>query len=290
MEGHFIRAVNSLSSNYQVHDKLMILSLYNDFYHDVLKNCTSYSESRYSFLLEDVFGAMSLGFDFPLPVTLSADDYMFQFIDFLKKFPIFQGYREIDYLINYRDRLPSLIESSDYVRVIDRSSESFEKKAQILSDYQDYCNHITSIGSKLLDSEKSASLQNDLLSMIFNRLEVYCSFGESSMPVDEYLSLFSKEMLMSRFLDGEFGFDQLNDELKKKYQYCSELERKILILRSIYRISKSRNNEREKTNEICKTLGISKFKYYSIIFPMGIRDIDDFNDSSYDDSSVKIKK
>ena len=83
-------------------------------------------------------------------------------------------------------------------------------------------------------------------------------------------------MFIEKFVTKEFNFGLMeNAELRNYFESFKPLEQNILLLGMIYGISGFSNEEcdEERTQEICKLLGISKMRYNLIVTKLAVKKV-----------------
>lgn len=103
----------------------------------------------------------------------------------------------------------------------------------------------------------------------------------------------TKEYLINQLQNGNISLIDFQDEKAKQiFSSFKELEQKIWAMGTIYNIAgyekNDKSHENEKTEEICKVLGISKIKYIKTTILMGFHSIKILKNAAKEIDNTKV--
>lgn len=284
---NFKKELELINSNNCINEKLMIFSLYNEFYNDILSHADDYFIQHYAPFMEKTFELVVAGLNLQGNISVNAEQFMKIYFQMLKKgrlsnFPQVKGI-----IKTFEDELNSFIETSEYVNVIEEfNSISLDTKVDIMVQFREYINNMFLTTIELYGEENSKELRHSILDMLSIKLEEYLkdSLGKGYNEKDiinnlkPTMMVITKDYLMNQLRNGDTSLIDFQDEgTKQFFGGFKEIEQKMWLIGAVYAIAgydrhdKSKDNEKMK--EICELLGISKLKYIKIVLSMGIRSI-----------------
>ena len=283
---NFKKELELISSNDRIGEKFMIFSLYNDFYNSILGSSDDYFIEHYAPFMEKTFELVTASLNLQENANLNAEQFMRVYFQLLKKSRMStmpQAKVTIEY---FENELNSFIECMGYVEVIEQfDSIPLSSKFDIMTQFREFINNIFYTTIELYDEESSKELRHNILDMLSNKLRQYLNDSLNhevntvnlSSNLKSMMMTSTKEYLIEKLRNDEFGFNGIKEEAKDFFVSFSELEQKIWLMGAIYGISgydkNDKSKENEKIAEICELLGISKFKYTRTAISMAFRSI-----------------
>ena len=283
---NFKKEIELISSNDRISEKLMIFSLYNEFYNSILGSADEYFIEHYVPFMEKTFESVAASMNLQENVNLNTEQFMRVYFQLLKKsrmsaMPQVKG--TVEY---FENELNSFIERMGYVEVIEKfDSIPLSSKVDIMTQFREFINNMFRTTIELYGEESSKELRHNILDMLSDKLEQYLndSLNQNVNTVNFSYNLkpmmmtSTKKYLMEKLRNGEFGFNGIKEEARDFFTSFNELEQKIWLLGAIYGIAGYDKNDKTKDNEkiaeICELLGISKFKYKKTAISMAFRSI-----------------
>ena len=284
---NFKKELDLINSNNCINEKLMIFSLYNEFYNDILGHADDYFIQHYAPFMEKTFELVVAGLNLQDNISVSAEQFMRVYLQMLKKSRLSSLPQAKGIIKTFDDELNSFIEASEYVNVIEKiDSIPLDTKVNIMAQFREYINSMFLTTIDLYGEEKSKGLRHSILDMLSIKLEEYLNdslekgYNENDITTNlkPAMMVITKDYLMNKLRNGDTSLIDFQDE-ETKYFFGSfkEIEQKIWLMGAIYGIAGYDRNDKskddEKIKEMCELLGISKLKYIKIALSMGIRSL-----------------
>lgn len=281
---NFKKELELINSNNCINEKLMIFSLYNEFYNDILGHADDYFIQHYAPFMEKTFELVVAGLNLQDNISVSAEQFMRVYFQMLKKSRLSSMPQAKGIIKTFENELNSFIEASEYVNVIEKfNSISLDTKVNIMAQFREYINNMFLTTIDLYGEKNSKGLRHSILDMLSIKLEEYLKdslekgYNENDITsnLKPTMMVITKDYLMDKLRNGDTSLIDFEDEAAKQFfDSFKEIEQKIWLMGLIYGIAdydKSKDNE--KIKEMCELLGISKLKYTKIALSMGIRSI-----------------
>lgn len=281
---NFKKELELINSNNCINEKLMIFSLYNEFYNDILGHADDYFIQHYAPFMEKTFELVVAGLNLQDNISVSAEQFMRVYFQMLKKSRLSSMPQAKGIIKTFENELNSFIEASEYVNVIEKfNSISLDTKVNIMAQFREYINNMFLTTIDLYGEKNSKGLRHSILDMLSIKLEEYLKdslekgYNENDITsnLKPTMMVIAKDYLMDKLRNGDTSLIDFEDEAAKQFfDSFKEIEQKIWLMGLIYGIAdydKSKDNE--KIKEMCELLGISKLKYTKIALSMGIRSI-----------------
>lgn len=281
---NFRKELELISNNSQISEKLMIFSLYNEFYNDIMGNSNDYFAQHYAPFMEKTFELVAAGLNIQENISVNAEQFMKIYFKMLKK-SMLSNMPQVKSIISiYENELNSFIDASKYVNVIEKfDSIPLDTKVNIMAHFREYINNMFLTTIDLCGEENSKELRHNILDMLSIKLEGYLKnnlnegidFVNLTDNLKPTMVIYTKDYLMNKLKNNEFGLNFFQDETTKQFfAGFNEIEQKIFLMGMIYSIAGYDKNDKSKQNEkikeICKMLEISKLRYMKTSFSMGI--------------------
>lgn len=284
---NFKKELELINSNDFINEKLMIFSLYNEFYNDILGHADDYFIQYYAPFMEKNFELVVVGLNLKGNISVSAEQFMRIYFQMLKKSRLSSMPQAKGIINTFENELNSFIEASEYVNVIEKfNSISLDTKVNIMAQFREYINNMFLITIDLYGEKNSKGLRHNILDMLSIKLEEYLKdslekgYNENDITnnLKPTMMVITKDYLMNQLENGDTSLIDFQDEATKKFfGGFKEIEQKIWLMGAIYIIAGYDRNDKskddEKIKEMCELLGISKLKYTEITLSMGIRSI-----------------
>ena len=281
---NFKKELELINSNNCINEKLMIFSLYNEFYNDILGHADDYFIQHYAPFMEKTFELVVAGLNLQDNISVSAEQFMRVYFQMLKKSRLSSMPQAKGIIKPFENELNSFIEASENVNVIEKfNSISLDTKVNIMAQFREYINNMFLTTIDLYGEKNSKGLRHSILDMLSIKLEEYLKdslekgYNENDITsnLKPTMMVITKDYLMDKLRNGDTSLIDFEDEAAKQFfDSFKEIEQKIWLMGLIYGIAdydKSKDNE--KIKEMCELLGISKLKYTKIALSMGIRSI-----------------
>lgn len=281
---NFKKELELINSNNCINEKLMIFSLYNEFYNDILGHADDYFIQHYAPFMEKTFELVVVGLNLQDNISVSAEQFMRVYFQMLKKSRLSSMPQAKGIIKTFENELNSFIEASEYVNVIEKfNSISLDTKVNIMAQFREYINNMFLTTIDLYGEKNSKGLRHSILDMLSIKLEEYLKdslekgYNENDITsnLKPTMMVITKDYLMDKLRNGDTSLIDFEDEAAKQFfDSFKEIEQKIWLMGLIYGIAdydKSKDNE--KIKEMCELLGISKLKYTKIALSIGIRSI-----------------
>lgn len=281
---NFKKELELINSNNCINEKLMIFSLYNEFYNDILDHADDYFIQHYAPFMEKTFELVVAGLNLQDNISVSAEQFMRVYFQMLKKSRLSSMPQAKGIIKTFENELNSFIEASEYVNVIEKfNSISLDTKVNIMAQFREYINNMFLTTIDLYGEKNSKGLRHSILDMLSIKLEEYLKdslekgYNENDIisNLKPTMMVITKDYLMDKLRNGDTSLIDFEDEAAKQFfDSFKEIEQKIWLMGLIYGIAdydKSKDNE--KIKEMCELLGISKLKYTKIALSIGIRSI-----------------
>ena len=283
----FEKEVELISSNNSINEKLIIFSLYNEFYNDILSLTDEEFSNHYLLFIEKTFELVISSLNLKENINISAKQFMNIYFQTLKKSKLSSMPQVNKIIKKYEDNINSFINDSEYVKVIDKfNTIPFNIKVNIMVQFREYINDVYNNIINLYGNENSKELRQNILEMLTIKLDDYLSENTEKYHNDDNIicnlktsmMAFTKNYLITKIENNNISLMDFEDEETKQFfSTFNEVEKKIWLMGAIYNIAgyerndKSSNHERIK--EICDLLGISRLKYTKSALSMGIHSI-----------------
>ena len=281
---NFKKELELINSNNCINEKLMIFSLYNEFYNDILGHADDYFIQHYAPFMEKTFELVVAGLNLQDNISVSVEQFMRVYFQMLKKSRLSSMPQAKGIIKTFENELNSFIEASEYVNVIEKfNSISLDTKVNIMAQFREYINNMFLTTIDLYGEKNSKGLRHSILDMLSIKLEEYLKdslekgYNENDITsnLKPTMMVITKDYLMDKLRNRDTSLIDFEDEAAKQFfDSFKEVEQKIWLMGLIYGIAdydKSKDNE--KIKEMCELLGISKLKYTKIALSMGIRSI-----------------
>jgi len=284
---NFKKELELINSNDFINEKLMIFSLYNEFYNDILGHADDYFIRYYAPFMEKTFELVVAELNLKDNISVSAEQFMRFYFQMLKKSRLSSMPQAKGIIKTFENELNSFIEASEYVNVIEKfSSISLDTKVNIMAQFREYINNMFLTTIDLYGEKNSKGLRHNILDILSIKLEEYLKdnleegYNENDITnkLKPTMMVVTKDYLMNQLGNGDTSLIDFQDEATKQFfGGFNEIEQKIWLMGAIYIIAGYDRNDKskddEKIKEMCELLGISKLKYTIIALSMGIRSI-----------------
>ncbi len=279
---NFKKELNAIKSSENINDKLVIFSIYDQFSNCVLGIPDDRVLMRYVPFMEKAFELVAVDLNLKGNVKVNAKEFMKVYFSTLKH-SILSSMSPVASIISlFENNLDYFIEPCKYVNVIDGfESIPLDAKVKIMAEFREYINNIDFTTTELYGEASSRELRDSILNMLLAKLEEYLkdSLNKGVKPdkltnnLKDTMMTSTKEYLINKFKNGEFGFENVEDEAAKKFfTSFNDIEQKIMLMGAIYEISGyDKSSEKERMEEICELLNISTAKYIEASRAIGIR-------------------
>ncbi len=305
---NFKKELNAIKSSENINDKLMIFALYNEFY-----NCVSGSlDDRFLIcyvpFMKKTFELVAASFNLKGNVKVNAKEFMKVYFSMLKCSELSSMSPVKSIISLFENELDSFIETSKYVNVIDKfESIPLDTKVKLMAEFREYINNMYVTTIELYGEASSKELRNSILTMLLGRLDEYLkdSLNKGVKPnkltnnLKDAMMTSTKEYLINKLKDGEFGFENVEDEaVKKFFTSYNDIEQKIMLMCAIYAISGcDKSSAKERMEEKCELLNISTAKYIEALRSICIRystvidnTVYEFDDETFDGDTLNRRK
>lgn len=268
---NFEYEANILENNL-IDEKLMILTLYNEFYKAIMESPKVDDKFiiKYESFLQNVFRITYNHSHYKDNDINTAEKFMQHYLMLLQHNKTFYNGAGPEYIEYFKIKMSNYIESMPHVKVIDNfNTLSMPLRIILKSGFETFFRTIYGELIQLFITEKTEILKPELLEMLCKAMNQYLIENSSKVDLDELkitLTQHTKDYLINMVLYGDFQVYYLDDgDIRNIFNYLSEFEQKILSLVKMYRICgyKENNKETEKymVNEICDLLGISNTRF-----------------------------
>lgn len=289
------REVELIESNCKISDKLIVLSAYFDLYNKVVKcnpNMDIDELNRVESKLESIFEetVKKINYDYNRAMV-SSSCFMNCFIDLLKNSSIFP--HNLD---NVED---SLVESNEYIKLIDKYPFDLKTKAEMMEIYNDYLNYVNSNLINKYGKRDSKTIRNGLSDTVLNKLNIYLAECSTSKKYNFYemnsnLKLNTKNYLIDLLKSNPDIFKCFIDKDEETiYNSLSDSKRNLYLILCIYELSgyivHGYPNNKIVRKEICDEFDISKSKYLIDLLSMLISTAKFTKNNEIDSHNKKIK-
>ena len=140
---NFKKELELINSNNCINEKLMIFSLYNEFYNDILGHADDYFIQHYAPFMEKNFELVVAGLNLQDNISVSAEQFMRVYFQMLKKSRLSSMPQAKGIIKTFENELNSFIEASEYVNVIEKfDSISLDTKVNIMAQFREYINNM----------------------------------------------------------------------------------------------------------------------------------------------------
>lgn len=296
---NIVNEIDLLESSDRIKNKLMILSLYTEFYNEALNS--NYSSADLNHMEVDLKAAFKITVSGinkgDVLGSIDAYDFMKYYFETLKYMIMFSNTREEKHIEKFKYDMDYFIESNDSVKLIDRTPFDLKTKTEIMGCFNDYLNYLNSSIIKKCGKENTGELRVKLKEMLLYKLNSYlfdCS-NSKQYNLTEMRSMMkesTKYFLIRIFKNRKEKYRSiLNNSDSNFFDSLNDTEKDIYLINDIYNISGySKLNSKEMVEEISKELGISKtkLKLNSLLVTLKTYKSDDKKPSK--DKPIKLKK
>lgn len=300
---NFKEEIDLISKNDKITDKTLIIEAYTNFYNSTLgflpadnPNTIEYYEA----VLKNTFKMVVSLISLQEKASYDAKQFMTIYFKILESSIPFAK----DIIMIFEREMNSLTAANEYANVIDKfASIPLDIKLSIMAHFREYINSMSLMTINLCGEEDSQELRHDILEMLSVKLEEYLKDGlnkgiDFANLIDNLkakLTVYTKDYLMNKLKNGEFGIKDFQDETVKNFLVsCNENEQKIWLMGMVYAIAgydkNDKSQEEEKVREICKLLGISKLRYIVTTISMAIHVLKAMKSEEFDVNPPKRSK
>ncbi len=281
----FKKELDSISFNDKINEKLMIFSLYNEFYNYMLSASDDSFIEHYGPFMENTFELVGKELNLKENESINAIQFMEIYLQTLSRGKLSSMSQVESVITTFKGRLNEFMVASGYVNVIEQfESIPLDVKVGIMAQFRQYINNMFCNAVLLYGEENSKDLRFNILDMLSVKLEYYLkksvhpnsNLDSLSYNLKSAMVSYTKEYLMGKLENSEFEFVNIQHESTRKFfPTLNKTEQKIWLMEEIYSISGyDESNTDEKIGEICNLLKISKVEYMHIIISMVSRATD----------------
>lgn len=275
MKKNFDEEIKFIASNDIVSEKLMTLSLYNEFCNSII---ASIDERIRAIDVEYVMTSIFRATIFYINLKgdeINAQQFMKDYFSMFKTCNLSMLTQVKNKTELFENDLDLFADKMQYIKVIEQfDSIPLTSKVEIMVQFRKLINDMYCMAIELLGENSSKTLRHNILDVLSNKLEQYL---EENLKQDDNIDNISnnlktmmmtsiKEYLIEKLRDGNFDFNNIEQkEMRDFFANFNELEQKISLMNIIYAIAGYDKNDelqnKEKISEICKYLGISELLY-----------------------------
>ena len=281
---NFTEELELMNSNNCINEKLMVFSLYNEFYNDILAHIDDNNINYYAPLMEKSFDLVVAGLNLQHNINVNAKQFMNLYLEVLNKSRFSSMPQTKGIIKTYKNELNSFIEANEYVNVIDKfNTISLDTKVNVMAQFREYINNMFITTINLYGEENSKDLRFSILDMQSTKLEEYLkdSIEKGNNENDiinnlkSTMAINTKDYLKNKLRNGDNSLKNFEDEsFKQFFNDFNEIEQKIWLMGTIYGIANyNQAKDKEKIEEICELVGISKLQYTKTALSIGIRSV-----------------
>lgn len=294
MSKSFEKEISLIENNSLLKDKLMVVSIMNEFYNSIsnmkLDNLDSYEDKMANSFQFVCYACDSIpNFDWNI------DMFMMAYFMILEKNESLVN----DKINLFKNNLKSITNSLTYVGVIDKYNMSFNDKVSVMTIFTGYLNKVYNNVISSIDSDSSKKIRECLYDILLLSLDKYLNYA---LDKDDFKTLDNLEDFMTKTCSN-FMVHQLNNgeliddkftmiEDPMLYESFNENEKKLFVCSKIYDITGNKEfvdlKPLDKCSAFGKKIGFSKVKStlsYASIYYKFLKYI-----KSIDNSSELIKK
>ena len=266
MSKNFEKEINLVEKNELFKDKLMAISIINEFYNSIFKkdleNLDSYEDKMFNAFQFVCYACDSIpNFDWNI------DMFMTAYFMLLEKNETVLN----DKIDLFKNNLKSITNSLTYVGVIDKYDMSFNDKVNVMSIFSGYLNKVYKNIVSTIDSENGKKIRKDLYGVLLQDLDKYLEFA---LNKDEFNVVDNLEDFMTKTCSNYMIYQLNNGELLDDkfmmiedpllYDSFNESEKKLFVCSKIYDIADNDELNDLKTLDKCcelgRMIGFSKVK------------------------------
>ncbi len=281
---NFTEELELMNSNNCINEKLMVFSLYNEFYNDILAHIDDNNINYYAPLMEKSFDLVVAVLNLQNNINVNAKQFMNLYLEVLNKSRFSSMPQTKGIIKTYKNELNSFIEANEYVNVIDKfNTISLDTKVNVMAQFREYINNMFITTINLYGEENSKDLRFNILDMQSTKLEEYLkdSIEKGNNENDiinnlkSTMAINTKDYLKNKLRNGDNSLKNFEDEsFKQFFNDFNEIEQKIWLMGTIYGIANyNQAKDKEKIEEICELVGISKLQYTKTALSIGIRSV-----------------
>ena len=272
MGKYFKNQLDLICDNDKINDKLMIVSLYNEFYNSILGSASDFFIRQYKPLMEKTFEFVVATISLQKDIEINANQFMNLYFKFLKISKLSNVNPAKEIIEYFEHDVNSLTDSMKYVTTIDQLDFlSFSSKVDLMVQFREFINHMMFEITKFYEEENGQKIGYDVFDILTNKLEQQLNPKANSisfeLDVKPEMMISTKDYFIEKLKNGEFIENGIKEEVKDFLFHFNELEQKILCMGTIYEIAGYDKNSKtaEKKEEICALLGIPKSEYTRIM-------------------------
>lgn len=198
-------------------------------------------------------------------------------------------------IVAFKNELYFLIRGMRYVKHIEKfDSLSLQEQSDIMIKFREFINNASYSAMTFYEDNKSREIDFWMIRTLELKLNEYledCKAKNipSSMIKDnlnKVLRETAKKYLLEQTKAGNLGMDGLRENYQNYISSFNDIEQKLLLVGIAYDISgcriNSKEQETERTKEICETVGIDELEYLKTTYSMAIRiAFDRFEEEGY---------
>lgn len=271
----FKKEIALIKDNDKINEKLMILSLYDEFFNYVSNSSKDPSLNQYA--MENAFELIANRLKMlENDLTINAEKFMILYCGLLKNsdFANMFNSKTKKIISKFYNNLPKLIDSNKCAHILDQfDSISLEIKVDIMVKFREYTDKIFHSIDETIDEETSKDLKTNILDMLLSSLEDYL---KENLKQDTNYNIVNnltpalmntaKEYLLNKLNVNEIGIENIKDnEIRNFYFDCESIEQKAWLMMVMYTMVGYDNVKiKIPKEELCEKLGISKLKFTKI--------------------------
>ena len=266
MSKNFDKEISLIEKNDLFKDKLMAVSIINEFYNSISnidkETLASYDDKMYSSFQFVYYACNSIpNFDWNIEMFMTA-----YFMILEKKESLSN-----DKINLFKNNLNSITKSLSYVNVIDKYDMSFNDKVNIMTIFSGYLNKVYNNIISTIDSESGKKLRKDIYSILLEDLDKYLNFSSNKQDfnvignLEDFLTKICTDFMIYKLNKGNLvdnDFTMVEDPML--YDSFDESEKKLFVCSKIYDITNNNDlNDLKPIDKCCefgKMIGFSKLK------------------------------
>ena len=256
MINNFRKQLELINSNNCINEKLMILSLYNELYNNILSHEDDDCIHYYAAFMEKTFELVVSVTNLQDNISVNAEQFMRTYLQMLKINRLFSLPPAKGIIKTFEDELNLFIETSEYVNVIEKfNSITLDTKVNIMANFREYINNMSLATINIYGEEKSEELRQNILDMLSIKLEEYLKdslekgYNENDITnnLKPTMMVNTKDYLMDKLRNGNTSLIGSQDEdLNNDLNYNQKIELKMWLMGAIYYIAGYDKNDKSK--------------------------------------------
>lgn len=294
----FKKELRLIRGNKRFTEQLLTLSIYNEFYNDIMDTIDPRLSDLYSEVMEKTFELVVRSINSHKARFITAEKFMNLYFSAIRKNEFFNTPKTSQAIENIEKDLYKAEEILPFAPIIDQFEElTIDSKLDIMLEFREYIakewNEINATFGNY-----SPSLCGSILGILTNHLEKYLKHckAENVTPRDiiegvkPLVMSISKKFLLYKLDKNELPIPYLQDSLESEFfMSLNDLEKRIWLTEIVYAITgyKQELTESKKAKEICSFLGISRIRYSFTTMAMGLRSLNAISNSRSSDNSIK---